>query len=60
MICKNTDKFYEIEYKFYSIYSEYSETYNIFKVKGKKINKGKSLKENNIYNHEIITFQMIK
>ena len=59
-ICKNTDKFYKIETEFYEAYSEYNETENIFSVKGKKIIKSKSLQENNILNHEIITISRSK
>ena len=60
IICKNTEKFYKIETDFYDAYSEYYETENIFSVKGKKINKSKSLQENNILNHEIITISRSK
>ena len=60
IICKNTDKFYKIENEFYEAYSEYNETENIFSVKGKKIIKSKSLQENNILNHEIITISRSK
>ena len=54
LICKNTDEFYKIENEFYKTYSDYSRTNNIFNVKGKRINKAKNLKENNISNHDII------
>ena len=48
VICKNTEQFIKLEEKLYNNYPEYSESYNIFMVKGKKINKLKTLDENKI------------
>ena len=55
IICKNTQKFTEIEHKLYQKYKEYLESENYFLASGKKINKYKSLEENNIKNSDIIT-----
>ena len=54
LICKNTDKFSNIEKKFYKEYPEYSSKKNIFTIRGKMINSDKSLDENNIKNNDII------
>jgi len=53
-ICKNTDKFGNIELKLYDAYPDYSESVNIFTVNGKKINRSKNLDENKIKNHDTI------
>ena len=53
-ICKNTDKFNIIENKLYKDYPEFYETENHFICKGNKINKNKSLEENNIHNNDVI------
>ena len=55
IICKNTLKFTEIEHNLYEKYPEYLESENYFLAGGKKINKYKSLEENNIKNSDIIT-----
>jgi len=54
-ICKNTDIFTFIENKFYEKYSEYKGLNNYFISNGRKIDKNKSLDENNINNNDIIT-----
>ena len=54
IICKNTERFNNIENKLYDIYPEYSETENYFIVNGNKINKSKSLEWNKIKNNDII------
>ena len=54
IICKNTQKFTELENKLYNDYPEYSGTYNYFMVNGNKVNKFKSLDENKIRNNDII------
>ena len=59
IICKNTDEFYKIEKEFYKGHRDFSKTNNIFKVNGNIINKAKSLKENNISNHDIIIVNAI-
>ena len=55
LVCKNTQKFTIIEYKLYEKYPEYLEFENFFLINGNKINKYKSLEENNIKNSDIIT-----
>ena len=59
VICKNTNKFNEIENILYDAYPEYVEKENYFVVNGKEINKYESLDFNNIQNNDIITL-MIK
>ena len=53
-ICKNTDNFFRLENLLYDKYPEYRETENYFLFKGDKINKFKSLDNNNIHNNDII------
>ena len=53
-ICKNTDKFNIIEEKLYEIYPEYRETENFFMINEKKINRFKTMDENNIKFSDII------
>ena len=59
IICKNTDKFNKIENIFYDNYNEYYESTNYFIIKVKKINKGKSLDENNIKDNDIIIINTV-
>ena len=59
IICKNTDIFNEIENKLYKDNEEYYETQNYFTVKGKKINKYKSLEWNKIKNNDIILLNIL-
>ena len=54
IICKNTDKFCNIETQLYDAYPEYSESINIFTVNGNKINRNKNLDDNKIKNNDII------
>ena len=54
IICKNTDIFINIEAKLYNEYKDYNSDQNYFLVKGKIVNKFKSLKDNNIHNSDII------
>jgi len=54
IICKNTDKFNNVENKLYDYYSELAENENYFTFNGIKINKYKTLEENNIKNNNII------
>ena len=54
IICKNTDKFNIVENKLYDYYSELAENENYFTFNGIKINKYKTLEENNIKNNNII------
>ena len=54
IICKNTQKFIELEKKLYNNYPEYSESDNFFMINENRVNKDKSLDENNIRNNDII------
>ena len=54
IICKNTQKFIELEQKLYKDYPEYSKSENYFMINGNKVNKKKSLDENKIRNNDII------
>ena len=58
IICKNTDKFSEVEKKLYELYPEY-EGDNSFILNGKEINKNDNLIENGINNRSIIYFTKI-
>ena len=60
IICKNIDKFNKVESKLYDNYSEYAENENYFTFNGIKINKYKTLKENNIKNNNIIILNTIE
>ena len=53
-IFKNTDKFSRLENLFYDEYPEFTESENNFFLKGRKINKYKTLEENKINNNDII------
>ena len=54
IIAKNTDDFVKIEKELYDKYPNYKNFENNFLLNGKKINKYKTLKENNIKNNDII------
>ena len=54
-ICKKTDKFFIIENKLYDAYPQYRELENLFFVNGKKINRFKTISDNNINYSDIIT-----
>ena len=54
-ICKKTDKFFLIESKLYDAYPQYREFENMFFVNGKKINRFKTISDNNIKYSDIIT-----
>ena len=54
IICKNTQKFNELEKKLYNDYPEYTEYDNYFMINGNRANKTKSLDENKIRNSDII------
>ena len=60
IICKNSDKFAQIEQKLYDEYPEYLNTENYFMTNGLKINRFKTLDENNIKNSSIITLNQIE
>ena len=55
ILCKNTDKFSEIENKLYESYPEYKVN-NIFMINGRVIDKNDNLIENGINNKSIIYF----
>ena len=55
LIAKNTEKFIKIEYILYEKYPKYMETVNYFLARGNKINRNKTLEQNNIKNNDIIT-----
>jgi hypothetical protein len=50
VICKNNEKFFNIENKLYMKYPELIDNENDFLIKGKKVNRFKNLEENNINN----------
>ena len=54
IICKNTQKFIELEKKLYNDYPEYSKYDNYFMINGNSVNKNKSLDENKIRNNDVI------
>ena len=60
IICKNTQKFTEIEHNLYQKYPEYLESENYFLTNGKKINKYRTLEENKIKNGDIILFDVLE
>ena len=47
--------FVELESKIYQKYPKYTEAENFFIVNGNKINRNKTLEQNNIKNNDIIT-----
>ena len=49
ILCKKTDTITKIEEELYDKYPEYRNSDNYFLFKNQKINKSKSLEENNIY-----------
>ena len=54
IICKDTDKFKDIENKIYKKNPKYSKTNNYFILKDNRIDINKTLKENNIKDNDII------
>jgi len=54
IICKNTEKFSELEEKLYNDYPEYSKFDNYFMSNGNRVNKMKTLDENKIKNRNVI------
>ena len=57
IICKNTEKFSDVESRLYKVYPEYLESENYFLTKGKKVNRFKTIEQNNIKNSDIITLE---
>jgi len=60
IICKNTEKFSDVESRFYKAFPEYLESENYFLINGKRVNRFKSLDENKIINSDIITIEQFK
>ena len=58
-ICKNTEKFGEVEIRLYEVYPQYEDEDNCFYVNGNKIKRGKTLKENNIKYGDVISVRTI-
>ena len=54
IICKDSDKFTNVENLLYDEYPKYGESENFFIPEGNKINKYKTLKENNLKNGSIV------
>ena len=54
IICKNTQRFIELEKKLYNVYPQYSESNNYFMINGNRVNKAKTLDENDIRNSDTI------
>ena len=54
IICKNTQKFTELEQKLYKEYPQYSKSHDYFMINGNRVNKTKSIDENKIRNNDII------
>ena len=60
VICKNTELFSNVENRLYDEgFSEYKEYENFFTFNGLKINKNKTLEENNIKNSDVIILNVI-
>ncbi len=58
IVSKNTEKFSKIEAMFYEKFPKFIESENNFFVGEKKINRNKTLEQNNINNYDIITLKM--
>ena len=58
IVSKNTEKFSKIEAMLYDKFPKYIESENSFFVGEKKINRNKTLEQNNINNNDIITLKM--
>ena len=54
IICKNTQRFIELEKKLYNVYPQYSESNNYFMINGNRVNKAKTLDKNDIRNSDTI------
>ena len=54
VICKNTDIFTDVEKLLYKKYPDYKEKENFFLSHGQKINRFKTLEQNEIKNSEVI------
>ena len=59
VICKSTDEFHKIEGGLYKKFPEFAENENFFLVKGKKVNKFKTLEQNGIKDNDVIILMEI-
>ena len=60
VICKNNENFNNVENRLYDDgFPEYKESENYFTFNGIKINKSKTLEENNIKNSDVIILNVI-
>ena len=59
IICKNTDKFNQIENKIYDEFTELKDIQTYFIFNGKVIEKYKSLEENGIGDNEVIVMYKV-
>ena len=59
LICKDSEKFSEVEGRLYEIFPDYSEVENYFMCNGIKINRFKTLKENRIKYSDIIMMNSV-
>jgi len=59
-ICKNTTKFLIIEGKLYEEYKDYEEVETYFTVNGRRINRHKTLDDNQIKNNDIIMLNVVE
>ena len=59
IICKSSEKFNYIENRLYEHYPDFQEKENFFTVNGNKVNKSKTLQENNIHDNDIIFLNTI-
>ena len=58
VIVKNSDKFSKLEDILYEKYPNYKDTDNYFIVNGKRLNRNRTLEENNIKNNDILTLSI--
>ena len=60
LICKDNEKFNNVENRLYEVYPQYEEEENYFTVNGRKIIKSKTLKDNKIKYSDIIVMIPVK
>ena len=58
-IAKNTDNFSKLEGILYEKYPKFKDTENYFIANGKKVNRNRTLEENQIRNNDILTLSKI-
>ena len=59
VICKNTDLFVDIEKKLYQDFPKYKDLETYFQVGARKINRFRTIEENNIKNNDVISVFII-